>query len=148
MVGAHTLNYNTGSCGIVLLGDFTKTPPSDASLTAAMRVLAWKAGQKGIDVSAADQFTNFAGQTSEFPNITGHRDLGITECPGTSFYSRLGSIRRGVRYHAAGLIGTACCRRTARDRSVAFDPATRRASGLPRIVITSAQDATATGRRR
>ena len=71
VVGAHTLNYNTGSCGIVLLGDFTKTPPSDASLIAAMRVLAWKAGQKGIDVSAADQFTNFAGQTSAFPNITG-----------------------------------------------------------------------------
>ena len=61
VIRAHTLNYNTGSCGIVLLGDFTKTPPTDTSLIAAMRVLAWKAGQKGIDVSAADQFTNFAG---------------------------------------------------------------------------------------
>ena len=145
VVGAHTLNYNTGSCGIVLLGDFTKTPPSDASLIAAMRVLAWKAGQKGVDVSAADQFTNFAGQTSAFPNITGHRDLGITECPGTNFYARLSSIRGGVAGRTQlGLIGYRVLSTDGHVRSFggAFDLGDPiRAGAAAGLAIAAAQDA-------
>ncbi len=145
VVGAHTLNYNTGSCGIVLLGDFSKAAPSDASLTAAMRVLSWKAGQKGIDVSAADQFTNFSGQTSAFPNVTGHRDLGVTECPGSGFYAKLAGVRAGVSARTQrGLIGYRVLSTDGRVKSLgaAFDlgdPA--RLGAATGIAITAAQDA-------
>ncbi|HMK12311.1 MAG TPA: N-acetylmuramoyl-L-alanine amidase [Acidimicrobiales bacterium] len=145
VVGAHTLNFNTGSCGVVLLGDFTKSAPSDASLVAAMRVLAWKAGQKGIDVSASDQFTNFSGETSVFPNITGHRDLGITECPGTDFYSKLPSVRAGVAARTQrGLIGYRVLSTDGHVRSFggAFDlgdPA--RIGAAAGVAIAAAQDA-------
>ena len=76
-----------------------------------MRVLAWKAGQKGIDVGVSEPFTNFIGQTSTFPNITGHRDLGITECPGVAFYSKLNDLRAGVgRGRSAASSDIGCCR--------------------------------------
>ena len=145
VVGAHTLNFNTGSCGVMLLGDWSKTPPSDASVIAAMRVLAWKAGQKGIDVSAADQFTNFTGETSVFPNITGHRDLGITECPGNGFYSKLATIRGGVAARTQlGLIGYRVLSTDGRVRSLggAFDLGDPfRAGAAAGVAITAAQDA-------
>ncbi len=145
VVGAHTLNFNTGSCGIMLLGDFSRTPPSDASLIAAMRVLSWKAGQKGIDVAASDQFTNFTGETSIFPNITGHRDLGVTECPGSGFYSKLSSVRAGVSARTQrGLIGYRVLSTDGRVRSLggAFDLGDPfRAGAAAGIAITAAQDA-------
>ncbi len=145
VVGAHTLNFNTGSCGVMLLGDYSHTPPTEASIIAAMRVLAWKAGQKGIDVGAADQFTNFTGETSVFPNITGHRDLGVTECPGTGFYSQLGTVRAGVAGRTrVGLIGYRVLSTDGRVRTFggAFDlgdPA--RLGAAAGIAITAAQDA-------
>ena len=106
VVGAHTLNFNTGSCGVMVLGDYRASQPTDAAMVSVMRVLAWKAGQKGIDVGVSEPFTNFIGETSTFPNITGHRDLGITECPGVAFYSRLNDLRAGVAARTQrGLIG-------------------------------------------
>jgi hypothetical protein len=145
VVGAHTLNFNTGSCGVMLLGDWSKTPPSDASVIAVMRVLAWKAGQKGIDVGASDQFTNFTGETSIFPNITGHRDLGVTECPGNEFYSKLAGMRGGVAARTQlGLIGYRVLSTDGRVRSLggAFDLGDPfRAGATAGIAITAAQDA-------
>jgi hypothetical protein len=145
VVGAHTLNFNTGSCGIMLLGDYSKIPPTDASLVAAMRVLAWKAGQKGIDVAASDQFTNFTGETSIFPNITGHRDLGVTECPGSGFYSKLAAVRGGVAARTQlGLIGYRVLSTDGRVRSLggAFDLGDPlRAGAAAGVAIAAAQDA-------
>jgi hypothetical protein len=107
VVGAHTAGYNTGGCGIALLGTFTSITPSQAATASLVHLLAWKAGPRGIDPVGADQFTPFGSSSSEtFPNITGHRDLGNTACPGDRTYAMLGDIRARVRARiGTGFIG-------------------------------------------
>jgi hypothetical protein len=107
VVGAHTAGYNTGGCGIALLGTYTDVAPTDAAITALVHVLAWKAGPRGIDPTASDTFTPFGATDVEvFPNITGHRDLGNTACPGNRTYALLGEVRSKVQARIGrGFIG-------------------------------------------
>jgi len=106
VIGAHTLNHNTGTCGVALLGTYGDRLPSAAALEALVQVLAWKAGPRGIDPLGADEFRRFDGTVSTFPNIVGHGDLVATSCPGGSMRSWLPELRRRVAARTVpGLIG-------------------------------------------
>jgi hypothetical protein len=103
VVGAHVKAHNPGTAGIALLGDYSKgyQPPGPA-LDAIVRLLAWKAGRHGIDPQGASPFTATDGSRRSFPNISGHRDVGQTGCPGGQLYERLPEIRQRVADTLAG----------------------------------------------
>lgn len=107
VVGGHAAGFNTGTTGVVVLGDLTSTNPTSAAVSAVGEVIAWKFAVHGIDPSSQVDFTTI-GSTSRapgtytFPRVVGHRDVGATGCPGTRLYAQLPTIRARVnsRYSA------------------------------------------------
>ncbi|HEX2850736.1 MAG TPA: peptidoglycan recognition protein, partial [Acidimicrobiales bacterium] len=91
VIGAHTLNNNTGTVGVAFLGDFTSAVPTPAAFDALQRLLAWKADRHGIDPMGTTTWS-----TGPQPTIIGHRDAYATECPGQALYDRLPGVRTAV----------------------------------------------------
>jgi N-acetylmuramoyl-L-alanine amidase len=103
VVGGHTKGMNSGACGVVLIGDFTRVRPTNAALHSLVALLAWKAGRHQIDVLANDVYVPlYGGLVRRTPNLAGHRDIGVTACPGNVMYPLLPAIRQ----HVAQLAGT------------------------------------------
>jgi len=97
VVGAHAEGTNTGSAGIALLGDFTSTPPTGAAMAGLESWLAWKAARNEIDPQGATPFKSTeAAAVRTFPNISGHRDVRATACPGDQLYATLAALRQRV----------------------------------------------------
>ncbi len=99
VTGAHAANFNAGTMGVALLGNFVGVEPSSAAVSAVVDLLAWKAERHGIDPLGTDFYDNPASSTDtprSFPNIAGHRDIGSTECPGGLLYALLPSVRQRV----------------------------------------------------
>ncbi len=106
VVGAHTLDHNTGSMGVCLLGTYTAAAPSDAAVRSLVSLLAWRSARSGIDPLGDDLFTNGEGITRAFPNLCGHRDLGVTSCPGGVTHAMLPSLRVKVAARLrSGIVG-------------------------------------------
>jgi N-acetylmuramoyl-L-alanine amidase. len=78
IVGAHTLNYNSTSHGIVFIGDFTKVSPTREALDACRWLIA-----EGVRL----------GKISSPQHIGGHRDVYATACPGPNLYDQINYIR-------------------------------------------------------
>jgi len=87
VVGAHTAGYNTGTLGIAVLGDFTSTAPPQPVLDALARLIRTRAGH--LDPAGIGPFRDLV----DVPNIGGHRDYNITECPGDQLYARIPVLR-------------------------------------------------------
>jgi hypothetical protein len=103
VTGAHVAGFNSGTVGIALLGNLVSQDATAAARDAVERVLAWKAGNHGIDPHGNSLFTNPVNGTQKtFPNISGHRDLAATECPGGVFYGTLPALRDAVAARIAG----------------------------------------------
>lgn len=78
VVGGHSLQYNRGSIGICLLGDFDRAEPSQAMLDSVLRVIWTRAAH--VDTTTATDFVDML----DLPNLCGHGDLMPTSCPGAS----------------------------------------------------------------
>lgn len=78
VVGAHARNFNTGSFGVAIMGNFLQEQASSAALASLERVIGIKSAIHGIDPTG---WTNQMGGTWR-PTILGHRDVGQTACPG------------------------------------------------------------------
>ncbi len=87
VVGGHALQFNTGSIGIALLGNFMQRGPTDAAMGALTRLIGLRASH--IDVTGASTFSYLEG----VPNLCGHGDVLNTECPGNVLYERLPALR-------------------------------------------------------
>lgn len=97
VTGAHAYQYNSGTVGIALLGTLSSTDATPAGRSAIEKVLAWKAAAHGIDPNGQARYVNpVTGVATTFPNISGHRDVTATECPGAKFYSTLPTVRGDV----------------------------------------------------
>ncbi|HEX7132007.1 MAG TPA: DUF4214 domain-containing protein, partial [Iamia sp.] len=102
IMGGHAKGFNTNSVGVALIGTHGSTAPSAASMTALRDVLAWKLGSHGVDPRTTTPIVSQgsprypAGQTVVLPTIQGHRDSGLTACPGNLLYSRLPGLRTDV----------------------------------------------------
>ena len=103
VIGAHALGFNTGSVGIALLGSYGSTKPSQAALDAIAKLVAWRLDLAHVDPTS---FVNVISGGSEkyargipvlLNAVSGHRDTGLTECPGNALYSRLNSIAAAAR---------------------------------------------------
>ncbi|WP_176742503.1 peptidoglycan recognition protein [Streptomyces sp. LUP47B] len=115
VLGAHTYGWNRESTGIAVLGNFTDAGASNAALTSVARITAWKLGQYGVDPNSTVQLkagatqknlagTSFtAGSLYTFNRVSGHRDGYATECPGTSLYAQLPTIRAWASGPVQGL---------------------------------------------
>jgi len=89
--GAHTGGHNTGTVGIVLLGNFEETMPFEAQLDSLKRL-----GRCLRD-------------TYRITHLAGHRDFqpGVTVCPGAALWTLLPEIARELRleYGIEGYVG-------------------------------------------
>ena len=89
--GAHTGGHNTGTVGIVLLGNFMIDEPTKAQLVAL----------RGLSACLVDAYT--------ITHIAGHRDFQpeITECPGDNLEALLPDLASdlGIEFGTAGYAG-------------------------------------------
>ncbi|MDB5056606.1 MAG: N-acetylmuramoyl-L-alanine amidase family 2, partial [Chloroflexi bacterium] len=91
VAGAHTKNFNFGSIGISLIGNYDVARPSPAMLRSLTKLVTELSNHYGIDPLSTSSQNGVA-----FSNIAGHRDLNSTSCPGTYAYRLLQAIRRQV----------------------------------------------------
>ena len=102
VVGSHTAGFNTGTIGIALIGNFSKSGPASKQVQALDTLLAWRLDVGHIDPKSRVTLTSegnerFAkGKTVSFPAIFAHRDAGSTDCPGDGVYSKMAQIRASV----------------------------------------------------
>jgi hypothetical protein len=82
--GAHTLNFNSNSTGIAVIGNFQIDAPPPVVQGELVDLIAWK-------------FRIHHTNPEPWNSIIGHRDVYPTECPGVYLYSQLDAIRGGVR---------------------------------------------------
>ena len=103
VTAAHVQGYNSGTVGVALLGTLSSTDATPAARQALERLLAWKADRHGIDPHGAALYTNPVNGTQRtFANISGHRDLAATACPGDRFYPTLPAVRDAVAERIGG----------------------------------------------
>lgn len=106
--GAHARHFNDSTVGIVLLGNFTSVMPTAAARTALVNLLAWKAERHGLDPLGASTYVNLIdGTTKYLNNISGHRNVNATACPGELFYDTFPQLRQDVADRIAATTGPA-----------------------------------------
>ncbi|MFQ5945180.1 MAG: N-acetylmuramoyl-L-alanine amidase [Anaerolineae bacterium] len=88
VVGSHALQFNHGSIGIALLGDFSGAEVPSEMERALTELVSWLSDRFGIDPREVSEFHDL-----ELPNILAHRDVIYTTCPGRLAYDRLVSYR-------------------------------------------------------
>ena len=102
VVGAHARGFNTGSFGIAVMGDFRTAAPPQAALDALVQTLAWR-----LDLAHVDPLGTFNGISSGNERfapglpvflraISGHRDTGLTTCPGERLYALIPELAKRV----------------------------------------------------
>ena len=99
VVGAHAQGFNTGSVGVAVLGTFEGAPPPPAAEERA-RGASRLAARPGSRRSADDTERRSRAATRASPTgipvflraVSGHRDTGLTACPGDALYARLNAI--------------------------------------------------------
>ena len=86
--GAHVAGYNTGSIGIVLIGNFETIEPTTEQL------------------AALDALVAYLAQTYPLTHLAGHKDFnpGDTQCPGAALYPFLPDLaaRHNLAYGTGG----------------------------------------------
>ena len=97
VIGAHATNFNSGSVGIALIGDFSNASPPAAMQDALNRLLVWK-----MTVNHIDPNIPVATRGAVIDPIIGHRDAGAisgdgTACPGNTGYAILPGLRNFLR---------------------------------------------------
>ena len=97
VIGAHATDFNSGSVGIALIGDFSNTAPPAAMQDALNRLLVWK-----MTVNHIDPNVPVATRGAVIDPIIGHRDAGAisgdgTACPGNAGYAILPALRNFLR---------------------------------------------------
>ena len=104
--GSHAKDYNDATMGVVLLGTFTNVMPTTAARSSLVNLLAWKAERHGIDPKGASTYTNpTLGNSKYLYNISGHRNVSATACPGNTFYNTFPTLRQDVANKIASTTG-------------------------------------------
>ncbi len=104
--GAHARHYNDATVGIALLGNFTSVQPTSAARNALVTLLAWKTERHGINPKGQSTYVNpVDGTTRSLYNISGHRNVNSTACPGAAFYGTFAALRQAVADRIAATTG-------------------------------------------
>jgi N-acetylmuramoyl-L-alanine amidase-like protein/flagellar hook capping protein FlgD len=107
VIGAHAGGFNAGTTGVALIGNYGSAVPPRAQQTALVDLVAWRLDVAHVDPLGTAVYTSGgnakyrAGKLLTLHIVSGHRDTGFTECPGSRVYALLPSLRR--RIAATGL---------------------------------------------
>jgi hypothetical protein len=100
VVGGHAKQYNWGSIGIAVLGDYSSATPAAASLNSLVELMAWKGNLYYIHPLQQGAFID-----KVLPNIMAHRDCQPeTTCPGNGMYAQMATLRQRVMTRMAQLV--------------------------------------------
>lgn len=107
VIGAHAGGFNTNTTGVAVLGTFTEVQPPAAATQAISRLFSWKlplhgadpAGQSAIESKGSTRYP--AGEIVTLKNVSGHRDVSQTSCPGGNLYNRIPQIQADAAAGAA-----------------------------------------------
>jgi hypothetical protein len=97
--GAHTAGFNDGTMGVSLLGNYDTVETPAAMLAAIARIGAWATERWHVDLRTSTTLTSEGspryarGRRVTVSRFSGHRDLGITACPGRYAYAHLPWLR-------------------------------------------------------
>ena len=105
VIGAHVGGFNSGSIGVSVMGNFDTAQMPEAAKESVARLLAWKLDLHHIDVDGSVKVTSQcsvsckvpAGMSITIPTVVGHRDLGLSSCPGRYGYAQLPWLRDRIR---------------------------------------------------
>ena len=95
VVGAHAEGFNTGSVGVAVLGEYSSLAVSAGARGAVAKLLAWRLDLAHVDPASTQSFISGgnarfgAGLPVFLRTVSGHRDTGFTDCPGTALYNLL-----------------------------------------------------------
>ena len=98
VVGAHIRGFNTGAVGVAVIGTFSSSPAPAAAEAALEKLLAWRLDLAHVDplssltVVSGGSERYVAGTPVTLRAVSGHRDTGLTTCPGDLLYARLPAI--------------------------------------------------------
>jgi len=99
VIGGHALGANTATTGVVTLGDFSTASAPQAMIDSVGDLIGWKLAIHGVDPSGAADYQIRAtdryleGTHVVLASVIGHRDVGLTGCPGDLLYPYLNAIR-------------------------------------------------------
>jgi N-acetylmuramoyl-L-alanine amidase len=104
VIGAAQAGFNTGAVSVSVMGNFQTAQVPDDVKRALVRLLAWRLDVAHVNPSSRATMTSAGGSTTRYDAgtvvrlhaISGHRDTGLTECPGANLYPLLPSIRDRV----------------------------------------------------
>ncbi len=110
--GGHAKGFNNRTAGVALLGQYQgdiKRPagayPTQETLTSLEALASWKLSLHGVDPLGRTWLKNRAtvqpmrfatGEWVELPTIFGHRDVGLTSCPGNRAYVNLTAMAERI----------------------------------------------------
>jgi hypothetical protein len=104
VMGAHAGGFNRNTFGVSLMGNYDLTGVPAAAVTTLGRIVAWKLALHDVDPRSSARLTSAGGGTARWPAgttvtmpaIMGHRDVGLTACPGRYGYALLPALRATV----------------------------------------------------
>ena len=117
VVGAHAEGFNTGSVGVAVIGEYSSLAVAAKARSSLAALLAWRLDIAHVDPATTQSFISGgnarygAGLPVFLRTVSGHRDTGFTDCPGTALYNLLNSI--------AGEVARMGCRSCTPPRSAA-----------------------------
>jgi hypothetical protein len=103
VVGAHAEGFNTGSVGVAVLGEYSSLAVAGKARDALARLLAWRLDLAHLDPASTLSFPSggnarfHAGVPVFLRAVSGHRDTGFTDCPGSALYALLNGIAGDVQ---------------------------------------------------
>jgi N-acetylmuramoyl-L-alanine amidase len=114
VVGAQAQGYNAQTTGIANLGTYTSVRQTPTALRAMARLIRWKLPIHGVPTGGSTTLVSAGGAANKYPagtlvrvkRVSGHRDVGATECPGDALYAQLPELRRMVGNLAPAGTGT------------------------------------------
>ena len=95
VIGAHAKGFNTGSVGVSLIGTYGTTRMSTSARAALVSLLAWRLDVAHVyPLGRVSWISGGSPRFAEGTRVTlnaigGHRDTGLTTCPGSAVYSEL-----------------------------------------------------------
>jgi hypothetical protein len=98
VVGAHAEGFNTGSVGVALLGEYSSLAVAAKARGSLAALLAWRLDLAHVDPATTQSVISGgnarfgAGLPVFLRTVSGHRDTGFTDCPGSALYSLLNGI--------------------------------------------------------
>ena len=91
--GAHFCGFNPATMGVCMIGTFTTVDITDTARSTLNSILAWKCCQANIPAVGT---ALHASSGLILNRISGHRDGCATDCPGTTFYGTIPTVRTAV----------------------------------------------------